>query len=53
MIDLDEQGRPRWLFDRTVHESCDRAGFAEQGQFADTLGDGDGAWSSSGAGARS
>ena len=28
MIDLDEQGRPRWLFDRTVHESCNRAGSA-------------------------
>jgi hydrogenase small subunit len=28
-IDLDEQGRPRWLFDRTVHEGCDRAGSAE------------------------
>jgi hydrogenase small subunit len=37
-IDLDEQGRPRWLFERTVHESCDRAGLAEQGEFADTLG---------------
>ena len=37
MIDLDEQGRPRWLFDRTVHEGCDRAGLAEQGKFADSL----------------
>ena len=25
-IDLDEQGRPAWLFERTVHENCDRAG---------------------------
>jgi hydrogenase small subunit len=41
MIDLDEQGRPRWLFDRTVHEGCDRAGSAEAGRFAETLGDGD------------
>ena len=39
MIDLDDQGRPRWLFDRTVHEICNRAGFAEQGRFADTLDD--------------
>jgi hydrogenase small subunit len=39
MIDLDDQGRPRWLFDRTVHETCDRAGFAEQGRFADRLDD--------------
>ena len=39
MIDLDDQGRPRWLFDRTVHETCNRAGFAEQGRFADTLDD--------------
>jgi hydrogenase small subunit len=42
MIDLDEQGRPRWLFDRTVHEGCDRAGLAEQGKFADAFGAGDG-----------
>jgi hydrogenase small subunit len=42
MIDLDEQGRPRWLFDRTVHEGCDRAGLAEQGRFADSYGAGDG-----------
>ena len=39
-IDLDEQGRPRRIFGRTVHEGCDRAGLAEQGQFADTYGDG-------------
>jgi hydrogenase small subunit len=38
-LDLDEQGRPRWLFERTVHESCDRAGLAEEGVFVDTLGD--------------
>jgi hydrogenase small subunit len=36
-IELDEQGRPRWLFDRTVQEGCGRAGFAEQGQFASSL----------------
>jgi len=39
MIDLDDQGRPRWLFDRTAHETCDRAGYAEQGGFADALGE--------------
>ena len=39
MIDLDDQGRPRWLFDQTVHETCNRAGFAEAGAFADVLGD--------------
>ena len=39
-IELDEQGRPRRIFDRTVHESCDRAGLAEQGQFSEQLGDG-------------
>jgi hydrogenase small subunit len=38
MIELDELGRPARLFERTVHESCDRAGFAEQGEFADSLG---------------
>jgi len=38
MIDLDEQGRPAWLFDRTVHESCNRAGSAEVGRFATDYG---------------
>ena len=37
--DLDEQLRPRWLFGRTVREGCNRAGFAEQGQFATEYGD--------------
>jgi len=39
MLDLDEQGRPRWLFERTVQEGCGRAGFAEQGEFARTPAD--------------
>jgi hydrogenase small subunit len=39
MIDLDEQGRPKWLFDRTVQHGCGRAGFAEQGEFATSPGD--------------
>jgi hydrogenase small subunit len=34
MLELDEQGRPRRIFERTVHESCDRAGMAEHGQFS-------------------
>jgi hydrogenase small subunit len=33
-MDLDDQGRPRWLFERTVQEGCGRAGFAAQGEFA-------------------
>jgi hydrogenase small subunit len=39
MVDLDEQGRPNWLFGRTVQEGCQRAGFAEQGEFAQTPAD--------------
>jgi hydrogenase small subunit len=38
-IDVDEQGRPRWLFARTVQHGCTRAGFAEQGEFALTPAD--------------
>jgi hydrogenase small subunit len=38
--ELDEQGRPRRIFDRTVHEGCDRAGLAEEGQFSSSHGDG-------------
>jgi hydrogenase small subunit len=39
MIELDEQGRPGWLFRRTVQQGCGRAGFAEQGEFAVTPAD--------------
>jgi hypothetical protein len=35
MIPLDEQLRPQWLFNTTVHEGCDRAGYYEQGEFAE------------------
>jgi hydrogenase small subunit len=35
---LDEQLRPTWLFGRTVREGCNRAGFAEQGDFATEYG---------------
>ncbi len=38
-IQLDDAGRPKWLFDRTVRESCNRAGFAEEGNFAREYGD--------------
>src|SRR3954469_20006632 len=36
--DLDEQGRPTWLFGRTVHEGCNRAAFYEEGDFATEYG---------------
>jgi hydrogenase small subunit len=39
MIDVDEHGRPRRLFERTVQQGCGRAGFAEQGEFAQTPAD--------------
>jgi hydrogenase small subunit len=34
MIPLDDALRPQWLFGKTVHEGCDRAGYYEQGDFA-------------------
>jgi hydrogenase small subunit len=37
-IPLDRELRPRWLFDHTVHEGCDRGGYYEQGEFADAYG---------------
>jgi hydrogenase small subunit len=40
MPELDEQGRPRRIFERTVHESCNRAGMAEQGKFSAGHGEG-------------
>lgn len=33
-IPLDEMLRPTWLFGKTVHEGCDRAGYYEQADFA-------------------
>ncbi len=36
--ELDEALRPKWLFGRTVREGCNRAGFAEQGEFATEYG---------------
>lgn len=38
MIELDEALRPKWLFGRTAHESCSRAAFYEQGDFAESFG---------------
>jgi hydrogenase small subunit len=38
--ELDAQGRPRRLFSRTVHETCNRAGMAEAGEFSRSHGDG-------------
>src|SRR6201987_3700235 len=35
-VAIDEHGRPRRLFTRTVQQGCGRAGFAEQGEFART-----------------
>jgi hydrogenase small subunit len=37
-IPLDEALRPQWLFGKTVHEGCDRAGYYEQGDFATEYG---------------
>lgn len=36
---FDELGRPAWLFGRTVHQGCTRAGFYEEGTFAHHYGD--------------
>jgi hydrogenase small subunit len=38
MIPLDASLRPTWLYGSTVHEGCDRAGYYEQGDFADAYG---------------
>jgi len=29
----DEMRRPTWLFGKTVHEGCDRAGYYDQSDF--------------------
>jgi hydrogenase small subunit len=39
MMELDDQGRPQRLFNRTVQEGCGRAGFADQGEFAESPAD--------------
>jgi hydrogenase small subunit len=37
--EFDELGRPAWLFRDTVHQRCVRAGFYEEGVFAENYGD--------------
>lgn len=37
--EFDELGRPAWLFNDTVHQGCTRAGFYEEGTFAENFGD--------------
>ena len=37
--EFDELGRPAWLFGETVHRHCPRAGYYEEGVFADEYGD--------------
>lgn len=36
--ELDELGRPAWLFSETVHRHCTRAGYYEEGTFAREFG---------------
>jgi hydrogenase small subunit len=38
LIPLDKELRPTWLFGKTVHEGCDRAGYYEQADFAHEYG---------------
>ena len=37
--EFDELGRPAWLYNETVHRGCTRAGFYEEGLFAEEYGD--------------
>lgn len=37
--EFDELGRPAWLFGETVHRGCTRAGYYEEGTFAENYGD--------------
>jgi hydrogenase small subunit len=37
--EFDELGRPAWLFTETVHRHCPRAGYYEEGVFAQHYGD--------------
>src|SRR5262249_39999537 len=37
--EFDELGRPAWLFGQTVHQRCVRAGYYEEGTFAEHYGD--------------
>ena len=38
MIPLDDKLRPKWLFEQTVHDGCDRGGYYEEGDFAEEYG---------------
>ena len=38
VIPLDAENRPTWLFGKTLHEGCDRAGYYEQAVFASQYG---------------
>ncbi len=37
--DFDELGRPAWMFGETVHRHCPKAGYYEEGVFAEDPGD--------------
>ncbi len=37
--EFDDLGRPAWLFGETVHQGCTRAGYYEEGTFAQEYGD--------------
>ncbi len=37
--EFDELGRPAWLFKETVHRHCPKAGYYEEGVFAEEYGD--------------
>jgi hydrogenase small subunit len=37
--EFDDLGRPKWLFEDTVHRHCVRAGYYEEGVFAEQPGD--------------
>lgn len=39
MISLDESLRPKWIYEATLHEGCDRGGYYEQAQFAEDYGE--------------
>jgi hydrogenase small subunit len=36
--ELDELGRPKWLFGETVHRNCNRGSYYEEGDFAEEYG---------------
>jgi hydrogenase small subunit len=36
--ELDELGRPQWLFEGTVHRNCNRGSYYEEGDFAEEYG---------------